>query len=130
VIRGRRTTVQERLLLLTMLTVLVVTGVILFVSRDNDGAETAIAASPVSIDDVVIVVPSFSDGPVAIDINTASAEELTELHGIGPVLAARIVEYREQHGPFASIDDLASVQGIGAATVDGLRERASVGQTD
>ena len=48
-------------------------------------------------------------------INSASAEELAALPGIGPALAARIVEYRTAHGAFATMDDLGAVPGIGAA---------------
>lgn len=48
-----------------------------------------------------------------LDLNTATAEELDALPGIGPVLAARIVEHRRQHGAFRSVQELLSVQGIG-----------------
>ncbi len=53
--------------------------------------------------------------PFIVDVNTASVEELDQLPGVGPVLARRIVEYREQHGPFQRMDDLKQVPGIGAA---------------
>lgn len=52
-----------------------------------------------------------------ININTASAEELTQLQGIGAKYAAKIVEYREQNGSFTSPEDLMKVSGIGPATV-------------
>jgi competence protein ComEA len=59
----------------------------------------------------------------AVDINTASAEELAaSLSGVGASKAEAIVRYREQFGPFASIDELTEVAGIGAATVE--RNRA------
>ncbi len=48
-----------------------------------------------------------------ININEASPEELTDLKGVGPVLAGRIVEYRLQRGPFVSVEDLKKVPGIG-----------------
>lgn len=54
----------------------------------------------------------------SININTASAEQLSLLNGIGAAKAAAIINYREQHGPFASIDDLSKVSGIGPATVE------------
>lgn len=54
----------------------------------------------------------------SVNINTASAEQLALLSGIGAAKAAAIISYREQNGPFSSIDDLAKVSGIGAATVD------------
>lgn len=52
-----------------------------------------------------------------IDINSATADELTLLNGVGPVLAAAIIEHRDLHGPFESVDDLARVSGIGPATI-------------
>lgn len=50
-----------------------------------------------------------------LDINTASEAELTQLPGVGPSLARRIVEYREANGPFATVDDLQNVSGIGSS---------------
>ena len=61
-----------------------------------------------------------------ININTASASELEKLPGIGPALAQRIVEHRDSHGPFASVDALTDVPGIGKAKLEGLREQATV----
>ena len=61
-----------------------------------------------------------------ININTASASDLEKLPGIGPALAERIVEYRDSHGPFASVDALTDVPGIGKAKLEGLREQATV----
>jgi competence protein ComEA len=48
-----------------------------------------------------------------LDVNTATEAELTQLPGVGPSLAARIVEYRTENGPFQSVDDLQNVSGIG-----------------
>ena len=61
-----------------------------------------------------------------ININTASASELEKLPGIGPALAQRIVEHRDSHGPFASVDALTDVPGVGKAKLEGLREQATV----
>lgn len=64
------------------------------------------------------------EGAVAgfpIDLNRATAEDLDRLPGIGPATAAAIVAHREQHGPFADVDALADVRGIGPAKVDTLR---------
>lgn len=62
---------------------------------------------------------AVSPGP--IDLNSASADELDELPGIGPSTAAAIVTHREQIGPFSSVDDLLAVRGIGPAKLDAIR---------
>jgi competence protein ComEA len=61
-----------------------------------------------------------------VDLNKAGVEELAELPGIGESKARAIVEER-QRKPFATVDELTRVKGIGAATLDGLRERATTG---
>ena len=61
-----------------------------------------------------------------IDLNTASQPELEALPGIGPTTAQAILAYRDQHGPFASVDDLGEVQGIGPTRLDALRELVRV----
>lgn len=61
-----------------------------------------------------------------ININTASTVELEQLPGIGPALAAAIIESREQDGPFATVDDLARVPGISERMVDEMRTLITV----
>jgi len=61
-----------------------------------------------------------------ININTAAAAQLEGLPGVGPVLASRIVAYREQHGPFASVEALEAVTGVGPAIVAGVADAAAV----
>ena len=63
-------------------------------------------------------------GPIAL--NRASAKDLESLDGIGPVLAARIVAYRNQNGPFLTIDDLMKVSGIGAIKFAQFKEKLRV----
>jgi competence protein ComEA len=57
-----------------------------------------------------------------ININTASAEELAQLKGIGPSHAAKIVAYREKNGPFKMPEDLMQVSGIGQKTIEANQE--------
>jgi competence protein ComEA len=57
-----------------------------------------------------------------ININTASAEELSQLKGIGPSHAAKIVAYREKNGPFKMPEDLIQVAGIGRKTFEANQE--------
>jgi competence protein ComEA len=61
-----------------------------------------------------------------VNINTASATELEALPGIGEVLAATIVAYRDEHGPFASVDQLEDVSGIGPSTLEDIRDLVTV----
>jgi len=78
-----------------------------------------------------VVIPSADGGgplgPAAVTdtgvrVNTASESELQQLTGVGPVLAARIVEHREANGPFESPEDLLDVPGIGEATLAEMRD--------
>ncbi|MDG2460023.1 MAG: helix-hairpin-helix domain-containing protein [Luminiphilus sp.] len=58
-----------------------------------------------------------------VNINLANAQVLAEaLHGVGLTKASRIVEYREAHGPFEQVEELAAVQGIGLETVERNRD--------
>ena len=102
-------------------------------TEDADGEQVRV---PV-VGEVVEAVPSPEEGatPSAggtasgsgpINVNTASAEELERLPGIGPALAERIVSHRQAHGPFASLDDLTDVPGIGRAKLEALRAEATV----
>ena len=62
------------------------------------------------------------DSPARININVAAAAELEELPGIGETLAARIIAFREENGPYRSVDDLIHVEGISARTIEELRD--------
>jgi len=65
---------------------------------------------------------------VAVDINTASAEELASVPGIGQSLAGRIVELRDKEGPFRRVEDLLKVKGIGEKSFEKLRPYVKVGK--
>lgn len=60
-------------------------------------------------------------GPQVVNINQAGVEELESLPGIGPALARRIVDYRQQYGPFTDKEQLLAVPGIGAKKMAELR---------
>jgi competence protein ComEA len=63
-------------------------------------------------------------GPV--NLNTASAEELDTLPGVGPATSAAIIAHRQEHGPFTSVDQLLDVRGIGDAKLAELRDLVTV----
>jgi competence protein ComEA len=68
--------------------------------------------------------PAAPTAPV--NLNTATAEDLDALPGIGPAIAQAIVDHRTQHGPFASVEDLLDVRGIGQSKLDTLRPEVTV----
>jgi len=63
----------------------------------------------------------------AVNLNTATKEELDGVKGIGPVKAQAIVDYRKKNGPFKSVDDLQNVKGFGDKSVDKVRSELTVG---
>jgi competence protein ComEA len=67
-------------------------------------------------------------GPTAppVSLNTATAEQLDTLDGVGPATAAKILDYRRQHGGFRSIDDLGEVPGIGPKRLAALRSKVQL----
>lgn len=64
-----------------------------------------------------------ASAPERIHINTATAADFESLPGIGPTLAARIIAYRDANGPFASVEDLMNVNGIGPKLMERIREK-------
>ena len=68
----------------------------------------------------------YSAGSERVDINTADAAGLETLPGIGPSLAAAIVEHRRRNGPFTSVDELIEVSGIGPVKLEQIRPSATV----
>jgi competence protein ComEA len=99
--------------------------------HDGDRVIIPFVSTPVPTRDPNAPAPAEATQPAAasgpLNINTATADELDELPGIGEVIANRIVAYRESHGAFATVDDLAEVSGISERMVDDLRPLVTTG---
>lgn len=111
---------QQRGLIILVAVGLVASGLVLLLPRTKTPATRL--HDPIEITGARILLPSFLDAEEKVYLNTASAEELASLPGIGSVLAARIVAYREEHGPFQSLDALKQVSGIGDKLVEKIRD--------
>ncbi len=70
----------------------------------------------------LLALPGYVLAGDKININTASKDQLTQLKGIGPVTADRIIEYREKNGKFKSVEELTEVKGIGDGTLMVIKE--------
>lgn len=91
------------------------------------GAALPAAASPPAHAAIVQqAAPKAAADPV--NVNTATAAQFEALPGIGPTMARRIVEHREKHGPFAKLEDLMQVKGIGEKAFLRLRPLLTVGK--
>ncbi len=83
-------------------------------------------------DGSTVLIPAFGSGPQPasaadrFDLNGADAAAYETLPGIGPVLAQRIVAYRDEHGPFESLEDLLDVPGIGESKLSEIRVALNV----
>lgn len=97
-------------------------------------AEAINLAAALSDGQQIVVPGAESDSPATasgtldgkIHLNQATAAELDSLPGVGPVIAERIVSYREENGPFQSVEDLLDVPGIGEAKLADLRDHVQV----
>lgn len=100
-----------------------VDGQRVYVPERGEVDPAAVAAMPPSEQ----VIASASSAPVGpIDINRADRPKLEELPGIGPATASAIIDDRQANGPFASVDELERVRGIGPAKLARLRELVTV----
>lgn len=68
----------------------------------------------------------FSPSGLALDINTANAEQLQQLKGVGPKRAKAIISYREQHGPFTRPEQLLNIKGVGKRLLERNRGQIDI----
>lgn len=105
-------------------------GVILYNVNTADVKTQAVEETTTSVVTTTEISSTTAEAIVAgaskVNINTASAEELMSLTGIGPTKAQAIVDYRESNGAFATVDDLINVSGIGEKTLAKIRDEITV----
>ncbi len=75
---------------------------------------------------VAQLAPGAPSSSAAININTADAATLATLPGIGPVIAQRVIDYRQQNGPFVRVEDITRVKGIGDVILAKVRDLVTV----
>lgn len=78
----------------------------------------------------MVATPPKPSAVRLIDMNTAPLSELDLLPGIGPALGQRIIDHRDEHGPFNRIEDITQVSGIGPRTLDKMRTLITLGEAD
>lgn len=90
-------------------------------------AGAAPTAAPSTMADTMMATPQMSSQAPRLNLNKADAPTLqTHLNGIGKSKAEAIVAYREAHGPFASIDELLEIKGIGSALLERNRDKLTL----
>ena len=101
----------------------------LYLGRNPSGGSVTVSIPErVQVTEAVTVpVDSPQEGDIPVNINTADAAELTQLPGIGEVLAQRILAYRNAHGDFTAVEQLTNVEGIGEGKLEAILERITIG---
>ena len=115
---GKVTKTEIFLLVLTLLFAAAAAAALFFTGRPRSEGYTVTTQR----DDAGPQEPQ--SGP--LNINTATAAQLETLDGIGPALAQRIVEYRETNGPFASVEGLLEVKGLGPGILEAIRPQITI----
>jgi len=92
----------------------------------QDGTQIVVPAKGAAGAAVVAAGADGSTPAVPVNLNSATAEQLDTLDGVGPATAQKIIEYRTQHGGFRTVDDLGQVPGIGPKKLAALRGKVQV----
>lgn len=122
---------KKAALCLILAAVVFTAGLVGFYIGRNTSPDPVIVSRVPGNPSTISTQPTQTDGQTEpagpVNINTATAEQLQTLPGIGPVLAQRIIDYREENGPFETISELTMVSGIGISTLEELMDLITVG---
>ena len=120
--KGKIAKIEWLLLAATALFLCLLLGLFL-----RDRAAMAAAENGVAVErEMEVPQEDIQPDLTPLDLNSATEAELMELPGIGEELARRIVEYRENNGPFSAVEDIMQVSGIGESKFAGLKDRVTV----
>lgn len=126
---------KKPLITVLVITICILSGFVLglFIGRNYNRTPVQIRVLPESTAVSETTVPTFdSDLSIQeeitiVNINTATLEQLQQLPGIGPVLAQRIIDYRDTYGPFSAVGELTKVDGIGNHRLEEILDYITIG---
>jgi competence protein ComEA len=109
-----------------IVTFLCITGLLIFLFIKQAIGDQPLLIQPLPSSSQISSFPSGMESE-KLNINYASTEELELLPGIGPVLAQRIIAYRDEYGPFTHIEDIMNVEGIGKKRFEDIYDLIAIG---
>ena len=114
-----------------LLTVAFIITCAVFVYLSREAVPAYVEFVPVSVESGVSDALPDNDvtpplAPVLVNINTADLDELTTLRGIGPAIGQRIIDFRQEHGDFMSLEELKQVSGIGENLFEGIKDLITI----
>lgn len=127
-VAGKLTKSEWALLALTAAFLAALALLYLDASRTAAGVDYTISVQRADREPPAPELPAAAEPQGPVDVNTADADALQTLPGIGPALAERIIDYRTEHGPFRSVEELLEVKGIGEATLEKFRQDVTAGE--
>lgn len=113
------------MLTVTIAFILLITGML--IGRNTAGSFLYVHSEDTISMQETIPEETRQDNSARMDLNQMNLDQLVELPGIGPTIAQRILDYKEEHGPFTSVDELLNVKGIGETRLTQLKEYLTVG---
>ncbi|MFA6637185.1 MAG: helix-hairpin-helix domain-containing protein [Candidatus Omnitrophota bacterium] len=121
-----KASVPERVIVAALSIFLFSASVILFARDSRPLASITVESGGIKEKLSLVEVEENLKEARRVPVNTATAEEITVIPGIGPAISSRIVEYREKYGSFSTVEALIKVKGIGPAKLEKMREYVKI----